>query len=316
MNGTKVPSEYLTIGEMAEFNHVTRKKLMIYEKKGLLVPEIVNPQTGYRYYSIQQCAALDIILRLQQFGIGLSQIKELVDDKNLPGFMEALCRCRRNLEEQIRGLQISINDIDELLVTCDNRRNPPLIETPTLEWLDRRRILKYPVEPYVVGKPIREDVAPLYNWENALRSVKSRIIEERLPISLFHNVGGIISRESLVEMQPVCTGAYVFNPQHLGSREEYREEGWYLTDTVSTMFDEQGNHEELRLLMNLLRIAKEGKYEINGDYYSEILAESPILFYEGRDMMLRLRLPVQVTDPEASPYYRPVGGTGHCRIHD
>ena len=57
-------TDLFTIGQMAEYNHVTKKALMIYQKHGLLAPEKVDPETGYRYYTLQQCPALLIPHRI------------------------------------------------------------------------------------------------------------------------------------------------------------------------------------------------------------------------------------------------------------
>ena len=38
----------LSIGQMAELNHVSEQTLRLYDKEGLLVPRCVDPVTGYR----------------------------------------------------------------------------------------------------------------------------------------------------------------------------------------------------------------------------------------------------------------------------
>ena len=54
-------SDLMSIGKMAEMNHVTVATLRLYDKLGLLRPRHVDPDTGYRYYDIQQNARLDLI---------------------------------------------------------------------------------------------------------------------------------------------------------------------------------------------------------------------------------------------------------------
>ena len=43
--------ELFTIGEMAELFQINIRTLRYYDDIGLLRPETVNPETGYRYYS-------------------------------------------------------------------------------------------------------------------------------------------------------------------------------------------------------------------------------------------------------------------------
>ena len=46
--------EYLTIGEVARIKKVSIKSLRYYEHIGILIPEKINPENGYRYYSREQ----------------------------------------------------------------------------------------------------------------------------------------------------------------------------------------------------------------------------------------------------------------------
>ena len=39
---------YLTIGQMAELNHVTTQTLRLYDREGLLKPEFQDKSNGYR----------------------------------------------------------------------------------------------------------------------------------------------------------------------------------------------------------------------------------------------------------------------------
>ncbi|WP_434369237.1 MerR family DNA-binding transcriptional regulator [Peribacillus frigoritolerans] len=48
----------LSIGEMAKLRGVTVDTLRHYDKIGLLKPFHIDPETGYRYYSISQYEAL------------------------------------------------------------------------------------------------------------------------------------------------------------------------------------------------------------------------------------------------------------------
>ena len=42
----------LKIGEMAELNHVSTQTLRLYSKNKLLEPQYMDPETGYRYYTL------------------------------------------------------------------------------------------------------------------------------------------------------------------------------------------------------------------------------------------------------------------------
>ncbi len=50
-----------TIGEMAKMHNIAESTLRYYDEKGIFHPSIVDPQTNYRYYTIDQFSLLDTI---------------------------------------------------------------------------------------------------------------------------------------------------------------------------------------------------------------------------------------------------------------
>lgn len=290
-------TEYYTIGQMAEINHTTKKALMIYHDMGLLVPAKIDPETNYRFYTLSQCSTLDMILQLQQVGLSLSEIKSIVDSQDIHHMEQMLHRQIDRLNQQIRQLQFSIETANEWLDTCRLMSSPVEYGKITLEYLPRRAIWRYDATPYPVQSKRTED-PQLSNWEMSLRSIKTQMIADRLPLVLFHNIGCIIKKESLEHEPFICPGGYVFCPTGVEGNSCW-EEGWCLTTTIDRMFDEAGSHLESLHLHRLIEAAKANGYAIRGDYYCETLAETPAFFYVGRDMMLRLRLPVQVDDPDS-----------------
>ena len=50
------------IGDVAKLFHLSVSSLRHYENVGLLTPEYIAPDTGYRYYSPRQFEALNTIL--------------------------------------------------------------------------------------------------------------------------------------------------------------------------------------------------------------------------------------------------------------
>ncbi|MGN0190424.1 MAG: MerR family transcriptional regulator, partial [Candidatus Cryptobacteroides sp.] len=70
----------LKIGEFSRLCHVTPRALRHYEEIGLLVPEIIDRETGYRYYSIGQYQKMQGILSLKEMGYSLQEIHELYEE--------------------------------------------------------------------------------------------------------------------------------------------------------------------------------------------------------------------------------------------
>ena len=61
------------IGMFAAMNRVTVKALRFYEERGLLLPAYIDSETGYRYYKLNQMAALHQISALKQVGFTLEE---------------------------------------------------------------------------------------------------------------------------------------------------------------------------------------------------------------------------------------------------
>ena len=112
----------LKIGEFSRLMQVTVKTLRHYEQKGLLIPEEVDPWTGYRYYSISQMTKLNSIRQLQRLGFTLEEIKDLFEDEShVPS---------------IEQLTVKIEETEKLLQQLLTRRNQ------LLEWVDSRKKVK------------------------------------------------------------------------------------------------------------------------------------------------------------------------------
>ena len=65
-------SNLMSIGKMADINHLSVATLRLYDKIGLIKPEYVDAETGYRFYDIRQNARLDMTCIYERFGYELS----------------------------------------------------------------------------------------------------------------------------------------------------------------------------------------------------------------------------------------------------
>lgn len=85
----------LTIGQMSKINNVSEQTLRYYDKIGILKPIEIDKFTGYRYYSIKQCARLDMIQYLKSLGMQLKDIEvqlKTYDTKLIKSFLEEKSR--------------------------------------------------------------------------------------------------------------------------------------------------------------------------------------------------------------------------------
>ncbi|MGM9759121.1 MAG: MerR family transcriptional regulator [Parabacteroides sp.] len=111
----------LKIGEFSKLMQVTVKTLRHYEQLGLLIPDEVDPWTGYRYYRVVQMQKLNTILRLKEMGFALEEIRELYEGEtykpSLQQLNEKIEACEtalRRLTIQRKQLQILVNSYNNM----------------------------------------------------------------------------------------------------------------------------------------------------------------------------------------------------------
>jgi DNA-binding transcriptional MerR regulator len=71
----------LKIGEFARVAQVSLATLRHYEKSGLLKPMVLDPDTNYRYYSLDQLPRLNRILALKDLGFALERIAQILEEE-------------------------------------------------------------------------------------------------------------------------------------------------------------------------------------------------------------------------------------------
>ena len=68
----------MPIGEFAAASRLSQKALRLYGEKGLLTPAWVDPDSGYRYYGVDQLHAATLIALLRRAGMSLAEIREFL----------------------------------------------------------------------------------------------------------------------------------------------------------------------------------------------------------------------------------------------
>ena len=77
-------SDQISIGEMAELFNISTRTLRLYHDMGLLIPQHINNENGYRYYSRNQFQRLEKILQMKAIGLSLKQIKSMMEKRAFP----------------------------------------------------------------------------------------------------------------------------------------------------------------------------------------------------------------------------------------
>ena len=110
------------IGDFSKIAQVSGRLLRYYDDLGLLPPAIIDPETGYRYYSIRQLPRLNRILVLKELGLTLNQIATLLQDHISTDEIRGMLKLReaeleQTIREQVAGLQNVRSRLESLEAT-------------------------------------------------------------------------------------------------------------------------------------------------------------------------------------------------------
>lgn len=96
--------KYYSIGEMSKLNFVSIQTLRYYDKIGLLKPNYVEPQTGYRYYTYKEFLMLDTIHYLKLFGMSLEEIQHQFENRTISNSLDCLEKQLVSLQQNIQNM--------------------------------------------------------------------------------------------------------------------------------------------------------------------------------------------------------------------
>jgi DNA-binding transcriptional MerR regulator len=268
---------------MAKLNGTTIDTLRYYDKIGLLSPQMIDEQTGYRYYSIKQSAVLDMIIYMKALGMSLEDIKEQFDKKDLLNMRGILNSELLHIDEQILELSRMKEAITATISNFDRYHIPPVYGKVEIIHINSRKIFKFDG-----GKNIYEHT--MEGYEYILRELKNQVILEHLPLVYFCNVGTILRKKMIEQKRMVSTELFVFIDSYYDNSEliEYIPENIYLT-LYCPCFDREIEYAQI-----LFDYAQDNDYQIVGDYICEVVAELPIFETEERNMLIRLQIPVKL----------------------
>ncbi|WP_162893066.1 MerR family transcriptional regulator [Microbacterium halotolerans] len=110
----------LSIGEFSRLTWLSAKALRLYERRGLLTPDLVDEYTGYRYYLSAQADRARSIALLRRAGMPLERIGAVLDSAG---------RERRSLlaayrDETIRAHERAVALLDGLADDLTGERTP------------------------------------------------------------------------------------------------------------------------------------------------------------------------------------------------
>jgi DNA-binding transcriptional MerR regulator len=103
----------LSIGDFARLGQVSPRTLRHYDELGILRPERVDRESGYRFYGVAQLERLHRVVALRDLGFSLDRIGELLDDDPPLEQLVGLLRDRRaEIEQSVSEEQARLRRVE------------------------------------------------------------------------------------------------------------------------------------------------------------------------------------------------------------
>jgi DNA-binding transcriptional MerR regulator len=122
----------LTIGDFARATHLNIKTLRYYHDAQLLIPAEVDPNSGYRYYDIDQIPTGQVIRRFRALGMPIEEVRAVLNANDLSERDQLIAKHLHRLEGELGRTQQAIRSLRDLLehpVTdpaVEHRHFPPV----------------------------------------------------------------------------------------------------------------------------------------------------------------------------------------------
>lgn len=268
----------LSIGQMAELNHISEQTLRLYDKEGLLTPNCVDPSTGYRYYHIAQSAKLDLIQNMKIYGMTLRQIRIFFNDNNPAALQSLLEGQAASIDERILQLERSRSAINRTLDNYRRYRAMPKNGEIFVEFIPERYVFCHKCDRNYFDQDEN-------GYEYMLRQLKTQLVSSNMPLSYFSNIGTIIRRPNLASDKLFSNEVFVFVDKS-GEAECIPAAAYVCLCSGEASLEAEN-------IRRLLQYIETRGCEICGDYLCEVIVDFPMLDFDRRRMFYKIQIPVR-----------------------
>lgn len=207
----------LSIGEFSKICSVSTKTLRYYAEIGLIMPDDINPENGYRYYSIDQLERMLFINRLKSYNFSLDEIKTVLESNDLQDekLYISLREKKKEMERQVQEYNQTLNQLNVDILNMKQGKpimsyleniDVQLVEVPKMNIIYiRKRVHEYECE---------EESRRCFN-QLVRRVIDNQLTMTAPPMSLFHNeeFGEIgLDYEFAIPIKEQVTGSREFYP--------------------------------------------------------------------------------------------------------
>ena len=207
----------LSIGEFSNICKVSTKTLRYYAEIGLLEPSEVNPENGYRYYSIEQLEKMLFINRLKAYSFSLDEIKVIMQLEGEEGdnLYLTFIHKKKEIEKQVHNFNQILTQLENDILAIKQGKSimsymddidVQLVEVPMMYLLSIRK--KVQVDDYP------RDYASCFG-KLFKKIAVGGLTMAGPPMSLFHSAEFTpdgLDTEFAIPVKEYATGTRDFNP--------------------------------------------------------------------------------------------------------
>lgn len=269
----------LSIGEMAELNHISTQTLRLYDKYNLLKPEYLNPETGYRYYTLEQCVKLDLIHALKSCRLSLEKIREIFELSSEELLLHVLEEQAVKLTDEIHNLSMSRNNLNRIQRNLQVLHSLPPFGQVFFEYIPERKI------------DLRNTEFDFFSqgysgYEKMLRHMQNYLYENHLPPSYFVNVGTLMEQEYFVKGTYRAQTAFIFVDDLYPPTDSIR----ILPQNMYMSVVSDHTSLETQYAAKLYAEMESMGMQPCGDYICEVLTQFPLRDYG--ELIYKIQVPV------------------------
>ncbi|SDM79739.1 MerR family transcriptional regulator [Sediminibacillus halophilus] len=272
----------ISIGDVARLFKLKPSTLRYYDQIGLFQPNYTDPETQYRYYTINQFVVLDTIIFLRKNGFSLKDIKQHLDMRTPENTLEILKRKYEEVQQEARRLERISNKIENKITLIEEG-----LDLYSERQLTYRYIPKRTISYLYNDKPIDllEVDEELYLKDLEL-SASSTLEYDGF---FSGDLGAVVDKESLKKEGPVKYHA-VFE---LVSDEKEGEKTGLLTEGYYACYPYWGSYESIKEGYEfVLNKIKEDGYQVNGSPIEIALLDESVIMNPD-DYVTLIELPVK-----------------------
>ncbi len=284
MEENRAINTLLPIGKMAEINHVSIAALRHYDHLGLLKPVYINPETGYRYYSIDQNARLDMIAYMKELGMSLAEVRNVFEKEDISLIESILARKNEQFHREMLDLKRRHDTVERAIASIERYRKSPVTGVPALEYIGHRYIWPIPCSENFYDTP---DIS---GYERVLWNLRQDLMNHGITNIHSYNNGTSISQRDYLEGKLIADKVFAFLDHTMANN--WKEIKLVESSMYACIYADR-YEDEIPCAQKLLYYCKEQGYQISGDYICEIMTEFNVFSSESRSMFMRLQVPVQ-----------------------